>query len=39
MTPTELQTLAEHVQYEVNEFRNALRKIESLAESDAALSG
>ncbi len=33
MTPEELQGMAEHVQYEIDEFRNAIRKLAGLKES------
>ncbi len=35
MTPEESQLMAEHVQYEVDEFRNAIRRLDRLKKTDA----
>jgi len=39
MTSTEIQEMARHVQYEIDEFRNALQKLSGLKESDTDWNG
>jgi hypothetical protein len=35
MTPKELHEMAEHVQYEIDQFRNAIRRLDVTTQSDA----